>query len=351
MGSARQCPQAVRARLALFNGLCQAEGCHLPRHALGWRTAPALFKLGQPLHRLGRIEEKGQHVLGHRCGGTGTAHAMFNHDGGRVAWIAGRGKADKQAVVAIFPVAALAPLAARDPPHLGGAGLAAHLDARNVQPTASGRAVAVYHFPHSAAHCFKMLLGKGHGGSRRISALHQARLYIPARSDPPGHDGELQGVHDDIALPDRSVQCVGCGPFLVIAPHLPRRIRHRPIALGKNGQVEFFAEPQGVAHPGNDVDADAIAHCIEIGVTALGDGAMHVDRTVAAQTAKETVAQPIAARTIHPLPGINTGVLQRHRHHRLESRSGWIEGVQRFVYEWMTLVIRQHAPFIVADAV
>ena len=85
-------------------------------------------------------------------------------------------------------------------------------------------------------------------------------------------------------------------------------------------------------HRRDRVVADAVAHRVEIGVAALGDGAAHVDRAVAAEAAEEAVAERVAAAGSG---SVSSGSIpcaeQRQRAHRLDRRARRVERVQRLV--------------------
>jgi hypothetical protein len=253
----------------------------------------------------------------------------------------------------------LAALRAGDASDLRSAGLAAHLDAGHFELAAARGAGAVHHFPHAAAHRLEMLPGEGKGLRRRVIAADDARLDVEPGGDPPRHHRELQRIDDDEALADRGVERVGLGPVrsldelaaLLVTGLLPGRARHRAVILRHHRQVELLAEAEALAHRGNDIDAGAAAHGVEIGVAALGDGGVHGHRAMAPEAAEEAVAELEAARAVDSRLGIDARLKQRHGDHRLEGRAGWVEAVQRLVEQRLSFVLREHLPFVLTDAV
>jgi hypothetical protein len=91
-----------------------AHGFGAAAHPLGDGAAPLLLERQQRFHRHVLVEQIGHHVLGDRRRGAGAAHAVLDHHRAGVDRVVGGREEDEQAVVAIFPRAALAALTGRD---------------------------------------------------------------------------------------------------------------------------------------------------------------------------------------------------------------------------------------------
>src|SRR3546814_8688229 len=103
-----------------------------------------------------------------------------------------------------------------------------------------------------------------------------------AGREPRRHHRGLGWVDQHIALADRRVDRVGDSPGAAVFLLLPRRAGHGAIALAGDGQGEFLAEAEPLAHLRDDVHPHLLRDMIEIAVAALIDALSHVDLAVAA---------------------------------------------------------------------
>ncbi len=249
---------------------------------------------------------------------------------------------------------ARAPFGHGDAPHLRGAGLARHQHVGNVHARRAAGAASVDHRAHRVADGDQMLLRHAHGrGLRSLGAQQEIGHQLPPGGKPRGHHRHLQRIDEHIALTDGGVDRVVGLPFLVIFPKLPLRVWHGAIALAGEGKVETLAHAHAPRHAGDPLHADALGHLVEIDVAALGDGGAHVDRAMTAPfvAVEQRIAHAQRAAAPHRLRRAYARLQQRQRHHRLDRGAGRIKPLKRLVAEGDMIVLRQHVPFQMADAV
>ena len=186
---------------------------------------------------------------------------------------------------------------------------------------------------------------------RGLLVSQQARVDSATGTDSARHHRQLERIDQHIALADRHVDgVVGLPLAMIFAPH-PFGIRDGPETLRSERQIEFLAEPHRANHRGELADPDAAAHLVEIDVAAPDDGVGHVDRSVALVAVEDVVADRVGTRAENMVVAVDAGVEQRHRHHRLDRRSGRVKALGDLVDEWQMVVFRQHLPFVAADPV
>ena len=187
----------------------------------------------------------------------------------------------------------------------------------------------------------------------------EPRLDVAASCNASRHGRELQRVEDQESLTDRCIQRVGrrpVGPFeealgLVETPVLPRAVGNRAIALADHRKIEFLPKPKLAGHHRYLVVSDPMTHCVEVGVAALRNRSVHVDRAMAAEAAEEAIPEPVAAGTMDPLRWIDAMLKKRQRVHRLDRRSWRVERVEYLVEQRPARVLGQHLPLRPSNAV
>ena len=93
-------------------------------------------------------------------------------------------------------------------------------------------------------------------------------------------------------------------------------------------------------HRRDRVDADAVAHRVEIGVAALGDGAVHVRPCRGGRGSGRSGCRAGSRRAQWTVSsGSMPGLQQRQRDHRLDRRAGRVERVQHLVEQRAALVL------------
>src|SRR3712207_2552640 len=118
-----------------------------------------------------------------------------------------------------------------------------------------------------------------------------------------------------------------------------------------DGKVEPLAEAEASPNGRDAIEADAAAHRVEIGVAAARDRRVHRHGAVPAEALEEAVAELVAAAAGDPLLWIDAGLEQSERIARLHGRAGRVHGVQHLVEQRLLLVLGEHLPFALADAV
>ena len=289
----------LAAGAALGRGLDRGGAARL---ALGEGAAPACFERGQRGHRLGLVEQIGEHVLGDRRRRAGAAQAVLDHHRAGVArrWRPARrrrtgrgrdisrrraGRAGAPVIRRTCAVPVLPPISMPG----------------KVEPAPPGGAVAVDHLPHAArAPSRDALRERAAPAARAACGRSAVGLDVAARGDPRRHHRQLERIDDHEALADRRVERVRLGPVRPLdQPRGSSRAcaaSTRCRASSRNSGRPPAGRTSGRSRAACAIAAmmsiaDAAAHGVEIGVAALGDGAVHVDRAVAAEAAEEAVAE------------------------------------------------------------
>jgi hypothetical protein len=278
---------------------------------------------------------------------------MLDNRRNRVAWVIERDEGHEQRVVAQAPGRAriVAALVSGEIMGLCGAGLSSHLDAAQRQLRRSRGSVIDY-APHRLADEIQMVLVDLQmllRGDRLV--LEQPRNHPFASREAAGHHRQLERVDEHHALADRHVDRVVSLPLAVIFAHHPLGIGNGPIALVVERQVELLAKAHRTDHRRELLGPDTKAHAVEIDVAAVDHCRVHIDRTVPPVAVESVIAELKGAGAIDLLGAVDPGVEQRHRHRWLDRRSGRVEALQCFVDERQVIVLAQHLPFVLANAV
>src|SRR3546814_589477 len=116
---------------------------------------------------------------------------------------------------------------------------------------------------------------------------------------------------------------------------------------------EVLAQAQPPGHVGDHLHAHLLGEMIEIDVAALVNALSHIDGAMAAAfpAVEKTIAYADRASAESRCLRIKPRLQKRERNHRLHRGTGRVEALERFVTQWDMIVLCQHIPFQMADAV
>ena len=235
---------------------------------------------------------------------------------------------------------------------LGGAGLAAHVEARKLRAAAC--AALVHHAPGAIDHFGHIVRRNRPTVFLILAALDQVRLMPqPAVDEPAISARQLQGRHRHSALADGHRDGFAGIPFLAEVADLPGRRRHH--AFGFVGQVDtgLFSQSGLVGVEGDLIDPGAFADIIEVDVGRLHDASMQRNGAMATlQVALMIVAvKRCTTRTMDRELVVDRARLKtRYGHDGLEGGPGRILRLNGAIQERMIGVIGDFPPVGRLDA-